>query len=112
MLPFELSCFGALLSSFADDNQKVLREHEGNAFSLVPKLLLFVVKEMAKVYVKQLKTQKKQEIKYLPKEIIERITDKNNVRVNPYLPIILHHNVAVVSVSYTQDKCGYTVACT
>lgn len=29
-----------------------------------------------------------------------------------YLPIIFDHNVAVVPVSYPQDKCGYTVAST
>lgn len=29
-----------------------------------------------------------------------------------YLSIIFDHNVAIVSVSYAQDKCGYTVACT
>lgn len=54
MLPFELPSFGALLSSFANNNQEVLCEHEGHTFSLVPKLLLFVVEEMAKVYVEQL----------------------------------------------------------
>lgn len=29
-----------------------------------------------------------------------------------YLPIIFDHNVAVVSVSYPEDKCSYTVAST
>ena len=32
--------------------------------------------------------------------------------LNLYLSIIFDHNVAVVSVPYAQDKCGYTVACT
>lgn len=54
VLPFKLSCFGALLSSFANHNQEVLCKHKGHALSLVAKLLLFVVKEMAKIYVKQL----------------------------------------------------------
>lgn len=51
MLPFELPRFGALLSSFANHNQEVLRKHKGHTLSLVPELLLFVVEEMAKVYV-------------------------------------------------------------
>lgn len=53
-LPFKLPRFGALLRSFANNNQKVLREHKGDALPLVPKLLLFVVKEVTKVYVEQL----------------------------------------------------------
>lgn len=57
MLPFKLSCFCALLRSFANNDQEVLCEHKGHTFSLVPKLLLFVVKEMAKVYVEQLGTK-------------------------------------------------------
>lgn len=54
VLPFKLPRFGALLSSFANHNQEVLRKHKGHALPLVPKLLLFVVEEMAKVYVEQL----------------------------------------------------------
>lgn len=54
VLPFKLPCFGALLSSFANDDQEVLCEHEGHALPLVAKLLLFVVEEMAEVYVEQL----------------------------------------------------------
>lgn len=54
MLPFKLPCFGALLSSLANNDQEVLCEHKGHTLSLVPELLLFVVEEMAKVYVEQL----------------------------------------------------------
>lgn len=54
MLPLKLPRLGALLSSFANNDQEVLREHKGDSFSLVPKLLLFVVEEMAEVYVEQL----------------------------------------------------------
>lgn len=53
-LPFKLPCFGAFLSSFADDDQEVLCQHKGNAFSLVAELLLFMVEEVAEVDVEQL----------------------------------------------------------
>ncbi len=33
-------------------------------------------------------------------------------KCNLYLSIIFDHNVAIVSVPYAQDECGYTVACT
>lgn len=115
VLPFELSCFGALLSSFANNDQEVLREHKGHAFSLVPKLLLFVVKEMAKVYVEQLwkHTNSKKLNNYLRKK--QKVCIHNTERMtkcNLYLSIIFDHNVAIVSVPYAQDECGYTVACT
>lgn len=34
------------------------------------------------------------------------------LKCNLYLSIIFDHNVAIVSVPYAQDKCGYTVTCT
>lgn len=69
MLPFKLPCFGALLSSFANNDQEVLRQHKGHTFSFVPKLLLFVVEEMTKVYVEQLKKQKKSKKQLFDKEM-------------------------------------------
>lgn len=32
-------------------------------------------------------------------------------KCNLYLSIIFDHNVAIVSVSYAQNKSGHTVAC-
>lgn len=40
----------------------------------------------------------------------------NNIEIllkcNPHLSVVFDHDVAVVSVSYAQDKCGDTVPCT
>lgn len=111
VLPFELPCFGALLSSFANNNQEVLCEHKGHAFSLVPKFLLFVVEEMAKVYVEQLWKRKKS--KKLNNNLRQNQNECiYNIESHLYLSIIFDHDVAIVSVPYAQDKCGYTVACT
>lgn len=54
LLPFKLPRLGAFLSSFADNDQEVLGQHKRHTFSLVAKLLLFVVEEMAKINVEQL----------------------------------------------------------
>lgn len=51
-LPLKLFGLHTLLGSFADDDEKVLRQHEGHALSLVAKLLLLMIQEMAKIYMK------------------------------------------------------------
>lgn len=57
--PLKLFGLCALLGSFADDNQEVLRQYKGHSLSLVAKFLLLVIQEMAKIYVKQLKESRK-----------------------------------------------------
>lgn len=52
--PLKLFGLGGFLNSFTDDNEEVLSQDEGNPLSLVTKLLLLVVQEVAKVNVEQL----------------------------------------------------------
>lgn len=51
-LPLKLFGLHTFLGSLADDDKKVLRQHEGHALSLVAKLLLLMVQKVAKVYMK------------------------------------------------------------
>lgn len=51
-LPLKLFGLHTLLGSLADDNEKVLRQHKGHAFSLVAKLLLLMIQKVAKIYMK------------------------------------------------------------
>lgn len=39
-------------------------------------------------------------------------TTKQILKYNHYLSIIFDHDVAIVSVPYSQDKSGHTVSCT
>lgn len=51
-LPLKLFGLHTLLGSLADDNEKVLRQHEGHALPLVAKLLLLMIQKVAKIYMK------------------------------------------------------------
>ena len=55
--PLKLLGLGGLLHSFADDDEEVLREDEGDAFPLITKLLLLVVQEVAEVNVEELEAE-------------------------------------------------------
>ena len=57
MRPLELFGLGGLLDSFTDDDEEVLRQHEGNSLPLVTELLLLVIQEVAEVNVEQLQEE-------------------------------------------------------
>lgn len=52
--PVKLFGLGALLHTFTDDDQEVLRENERNSLPFITKLLLFMIQKMTKVNVKEL----------------------------------------------------------
>lgn len=58
-VPLKLFGLCTLLGSLADDDEEVLRQHEGHPLSLVAKLLLLVIQEMAKINVEQLQQKAK-----------------------------------------------------
>lgn len=57
MRPLELLRLGRLLNSFTDDDEEVLRQDEGDALPLVPKLLLLVIQEVTEVNVEELQEE-------------------------------------------------------
>lgn len=52
--PLKLFGLGALLHTFTDDDQEVLRKNERNTLPFIAKLLLFVIQKMTKVNVEEL----------------------------------------------------------
>lgn len=60
MRPLELLRLGRLLNSFTDDDEEVLRQDEGDALPLVPKLLLLVIQEVTEVNVEELQEEEQQ----------------------------------------------------
>lgn len=59
--PLKLLGLGGLLNPFADDDEEVLSQHEGNALPLVAELLLLVIQEVTEVDVEQLEEREGEE---------------------------------------------------
>lgn len=99
------------MCSLANDDQEVLRQDERHALSLVPKFLFFVVKEMAEVYVEQLRTQNTKVTRESISLQVRMMSIAVIIILGLHLSVIFYHDVAVVSVPYTQDEGGHAVAC-
>lgn len=110
MRPLELLGLGRLLDSFTNNNEEVLSQNEGNSLPLVPKLLLLVIQEVTKVDVEQLEEEKEEEAEL--SEFGQLRTSLSTCGGPAHLSVLLHHDVGVVSVADSEDKCCYAVSCT
>lgn len=104
--PLKLLGLGGLLDSFTDDDEEVLSQNEGNSLPLVAELLLLVVQEVTEVNVEQLEEEEEEELGggFGPSRF-------RTIGLT-HLPVLLHHDVGVVSVSDPQDEGGDAVTCT
>lgn len=109
--PLKLSGLCVLLCSFTDHDQEILRQNKRHTFPFIAKFFLLVIQKVPKIYMKQLSKIRN----YILVQHAD-IDDPDLKLWSPrghcksrYLPVILHHDVAVVPVSDAQDKGCHAV---